>query len=61
MRELHAVACAAGGALGGSEARAEVRVRDIWQHMLCHLDAFKIRGVLCLAIVEAGQGFAYGS
>ena len=33
---------------GGSQARAEVRAWDIWQHMLCHLDACKVRGYLCL-------------
>ena len=32
----------------GSQANAEVRAWDIQQRMLCHLDACKIRGVLCL-------------
>ena len=32
----------------GSQTRAEVRAWDILQRMLCHLDACKIRGVLCL-------------
>ena len=32
----------------GLQARAEVRAWEIRQHMLCHLDACKIRCVLCL-------------
>ena len=32
----------------GLQARAKVRAWDIWQRMLCHLHACKIRGVLCL-------------
>ena len=29
-------------------SQVEVRAWDLWQRMLCHLDACKIRGVLCL-------------
>ena len=32
----------------GSLARAEVRAWEIWERMLCHLDACKVRGVLFL-------------
>ena len=31
-----------------SQARAELRAWEIWERILCHLDACKVRGVLCM-------------
>ena len=51
--ELHAVDWAVRmavrlGPSSSSQARHKVKAWDIWQRMLCHLDACKIHGVLCL-------------